>query len=77
MLPGHDSLKKLTSLVRNYAGDEHAWDVRLILDEQTEEPCRLGRSLLGWTSWLGKQPKRGKREDLILDPMSEAVQTAA
>jgi len=77
MLPGHDSLKKLTSLVRNYAGDEHAWDVRLILDEQTEEPCRLGRSMLGWTSWLGKQPKRGKREDLILDPMSEAVQTAA
>ena len=77
MLPGQISLKKLTSLVRNYAGDEHAWDVRLILDEQTEEPCRLGRSLLGWTSWLGKQPKRGKREDLILDPMSEAVQTAA
>ncbi len=77
MLPGHDSLKKLRSLVRNYAGDEHAWDVRLILDEQTEEPCRLGRSMLGWTSWLGKQPKHGKREDLILDPMSEAVQTAA
>jgi type VI secretion system protein ImpH len=77
MLPGHDSLKKLTSLVRNYAGDEHAWDVRLILDEQTDEPCRLGRSMLGWTSWLGRQPKRGKREDLILDPMSEAVQTAA
>ena len=77
MLPGHDSLKKLTALVRNYAGDENAWDVRLILDEQTEEPCRLGRSLLGWTSWLGKQPRSGKREDLILDPMSEAVQTAA
>jgi predicted component of type VI protein secretion system len=49
----------------------------LILDEQTDEPCRLGRSMLGWTSWLGRQPKRGKREDLILDPMSEAVQTAA
>jgi len=76
MLPGHDSLKKLTALVRNYAGDEHVWDVRLILDERTEEPCRLGRSLLGWTSWLGR-PKGGKREDLILDPMSELHQTAA
>jgi type VI secretion system protein ImpH len=76
MLPGGASLKRLTALVRNYAGDEHLWDVRLILDEQTEEPCRLGRSQLGWTSWLGR-PKRGRREDLILDPQAENVQTAA
>jgi carbon starvation protein len=34
MLPGGPSLKKLTALVRNYAGDEHLWDLRLILDEQ-------------------------------------------
>lgn len=76
MLPGGQSLKKLTALVRNYAGDEHLWDLRLILDEQTEEACRLGRSRLGWTSWLGK-PKRGRREDLILDPQAEAVQSTA
>ena len=76
MLPGGGSLKKLTALVRNYAGDEHLWDVRLVLDEQTEEPCRLGRSLLGWTSWLGR-PERGRREDLILDPQAEIHQTAA
>ena len=58
--------KKLTALVRNYVGDELLWDVRLVLDEQTEEPCRLGRSRLGWTSWLGRpELERGRREDLI------------
>ena len=76
MLPGGASLGRLTALVRNYAGDEHQWDLRLILDEQTEEACRLGRSRLGWTSWLGK-PKLGRREDLILDPQAEAVQSTA
>jgi type VI secretion system protein ImpH len=76
MLPGGGSLKRLTAMVRNYAGDEHLWDVRLILDEQTEEPCRLGRSRLGWTSWLGR-PERGRREDLILDPQADIHQTAA
>ena len=76
MLPGGQSLKKLTALVRNYAGDEHQWDLRIILDEQTEEACRLGRSRLGWTSWLGK-PKLGRREDLVLDPQAEAVQSTA
>jgi len=77
MLPGSESLRRLTSIVRNYAGDEHLWDLRLILDEQTDEPCRLGKSRLGWTSWLGK-PKlgHGRREDLILDPMSEVLQNA-
>jgi type VI secretion system protein ImpH len=73
MLPGSPSLRKLTSIVRNYAGDENLWDLRLVLDEQTEEQCRLGKSRLGWTSWLGK-PKIGRREDLILDPMSELLQ---
>jgi type VI secretion system protein ImpH len=76
MLPGGDSIGKLTAMVRNYAGDEFLWDVRLILDEQTEEPCRLGRSRLGWTSWLGR-PKHGRREDLILDPQAEIHQAAA
>ena len=76
MLPGGESLPRLTALVRNYAGDEFIWDARLILDEQTEEPCRLGRSRLGWTSWLGR-PKHGRREDLILDPQAEAIQAAA
>jgi type VI secretion system protein ImpH len=67
MLPGGIGLRRLTSIVRSYAGDELRWDVRLFLDKRTEEPMTLGRSRLGWTAWLG-QASDGDREDLILTP---------
>jgi type VI secretion system protein ImpH len=72
MLPGGDSLKKLVSVVRSYIGDELRWDVRLFLQEKTEEPLHLGRSFLAWTSWLGRAAP-ARREDLILDPQAENV----
>lgn len=76
MLPGGASLGTLTDLVRNYAGDELRWDLRLFLEEQVDEPWHLERSRLGWTSWLGR-PAAGQREDLILDPQAENYRTAA
>jgi type VI secretion system protein ImpH len=76
MLPGGKSLPKLTALVRNYAGDELHWDVRLILQERIEEPMRLGRSNLSWTAWLGRAVGP-QREDLILDPQSETITAVA
>ncbi len=66
MLPGQPGLARLTALVRNYAGDALAWDLRLILDDRTEEPLTLGRSRLGWTSWLGGGGVRA-RQDLIFE----------
>jgi type VI secretion system protein ImpH len=69
MLPGKPGLAKLTALVRNYVGDALAWDVKLVLDERTQEPLTLGRSRLGWTSWLGAGVGGdGGRQDLILNP---------
>jgi type VI secretion system protein ImpH len=76
MLPGGGSIRKLAALVRHYVGEELRWDLRLMLDERTEEPCHLGRSRLGWTSWLGRAG-RGPREDLILDPQAENYPMAA
>lgn len=76
MLPGGASLGTLTDLVRHYAGDELRWDLRLFLEEKVDEPCRLGRSRLGWTAWLGR-PGPGRREDLILDPQEAGYATAA
>ena len=59
LLPGTPTFEKLESLVKNYAGDELAWDVRLIVDE-TRQPWSLGkRSRLGWTTSLGKSKKSG------------------
>ena len=68
MLPGTPGLARLTALVRNYAGDALAWDVKLILDDRTEEPLTLGHSRLGWTSWLGAGVRSSSRQDLILNP---------
>jgi len=62
--------------VRNYAGDENLWDVRLVLDEQTEEPCRLGKSLLGWNVVAGQAKDRPARGILILDPQAEIHQNS-
>jgi type VI secretion system protein ImpH len=67
MLPGKPGLAKLTALVRNYVGDALAFDVKLLLDDRTEEPLTLGRSRLGWTSWLGAGVARD-RQDLLLNP---------
>jgi len=71
MLPGGASLPKLVALVRSYVGDELRWDLKLILEERIEEPCRLGVSRLGWTAWLGRAVG-GRREDLVLDPQADA-----
>lgn len=75
MLPGGASLPKLVALVRQYVGEELAWDLRLTLEERIEEPLKLGTSRLGWTAWLGRAAA-GRREDLVLDPLAEAAAAA-
>jgi type VI secretion system protein ImpH len=69
MLPEGEALPRLTALVRNYVGDALDWDLRLILDERTDQPMRLGRGTrLGWDAWLGRCPDGKGRQDLILNP---------
>ena len=67
-LPGGESLERLVALVRTYAGDEHSWDVRLVLAEDATDQLRLragGR--LGWNTRLGGR-KALRPEDLVVDP---------
>jgi type VI secretion system protein ImpH len=79
MLPEGESLARLSALVRNYVGDGLDWDLRLILDERTDQPLRLGAARLRWDAWLGRCPEgqRGRRQDLILHPQSLASRQAA
>lgn len=76
LLPGGTALPKVAALVRNYAGDQLHWDLRLILEEKVEEPFRLGQARLSWTAWLGRAVG-ARREDLVLDPQAEVAQSAA
>jgi type VI secretion system protein ImpH len=67
-LPAGDRIGRLVPLVRNYTGDELAWDVCLILKRSDVPSMRLdGSYRLGWTTWLGERTDDTDATDLILD----------
>jgi len=69
MLPGGPGLRHLSTLVRSYVGQELAWDIRLVAQNQARQPLRLGaRGRLGWSSWLGPRPTLQPFQDVIIEP---------
>ena len=69
-LPGRESLARLISVVRNYAGDEFAWELKLILKKEEVPEMHLGQmGQLGWTTWLKSGPSREDADDLVLSPV--------
>jgi type VI secretion system protein ImpH len=74
MLPGGDSLRRLVAVVRNYIGDELAWEVNLLLRKEEVPKIDLGRyGRLGWTTWLGTRTADRDADDLVLNPWVKAV----
>lgn len=69
LLPSGAGFRPLCDWVRNYMGDEFAWDARLVLRAQDVPPTHLGRSgRLGWSTWLQSRPPARDSEDLVLRP---------
>ncbi len=69
LLPGRESFARLKAWVLNYDGQEHLWDVQVVLRKEEVPQIRLGQSgSLGWTSWLCSQPLGHDPDDLVLDP---------
>jgi type VI secretion system protein ImpH len=69
LLPGGDSMRRLTAIVANYAGPELLWDVNLILNKDQVPAVRLGQAgCLGWTTWLANCPFAQDADDLVLNP---------
>jgi type VI secretion system protein ImpH len=67
LLPGTQSAKRLESWIRNFVGDEFAWEAVLILEKEQVPRTQLGKGArLGWTTWTygGKCPE--DRADLSL-----------
>ncbi len=72
LLPGGDSLRRLRSIVRNYAGDTMAWDVRLVLRHEDVPRAILGRQgELGWTMWIGQRPDGQDADELVVAPQTQ------
>ena len=68
LLPAGDRIGRLVPLVRNYVGDELAWDVRLVLKREEVPSARLGGAArLGWNTWIGKRTSLTDASDLVLD----------
>lgn len=73
MLPGRDSLARVSALVRNYLGDEFDWDLNLILVAADVPTLRLGESgELGWTTWLGEKQTTTDADDVVIHPFALA-----
>ncbi len=73
LLPTGKIIHSLIAMVRNYIGDELAWDMNLILKKEEVPAVRLnGKFHLGWTSWLGKRASQKDADDLILNAMAYA-----
>ncbi|MHC4362564.1 MAG: type VI secretion system baseplate subunit TssG [Planctomycetota bacterium] len=78
LLPAGDRIRRLVALVRNYVGDELAWDVKLILNREEVPPTRLdGNTRLGWTTWLGERVSEKDADDLVLDACGYVIKQPA
>lgn len=64
-LPGKAALRELQALVRFYANDEWAWQLRLAVRDSEVPAAQLGRQgALGWTTWMGAA--RREADDVVL-----------
>jgi type VI secretion system protein ImpH len=69
MLPTGPSLPRLSALVRNYAGEQLKWDVRLVLQREAVEPVLLGKAgRLGRTSFLVRGAMPRAWDDVLVAP---------
>jgi type VI secretion system protein ImpH len=74
LLPVGERIGRLVALVRNYIGDELAWEVRLVLKrEQVPAMCLDDSTRLGWTTWLGDPLETNDPNDLTFDAMKRVV----
>ena len=68
LLPGAGGIEVLVDAVRNYAGIEQEWDMRLVLLADGVPRLLLdGGARLGYSSWLGRCRSGEPADDLVLD----------
>ncbi len=69
-IPGQPSARRLSSWIRNYCGDEFAWEAVIVLRKEEVPGTKLGGegigSRLGWTTWMHGAPVTSDRADLAI-----------
>ncbi len=69
-LPNGSAFPKLQDLVRFYAGGDQEVRVRLGIEANQMPPNVLGKSRLGWTSWLKRAPRDDWQVELHLNTVA-------
>lgn len=78
MTPDGDNLACLVAFVRNYIGDEFAFDLNLVLLKDEVPRIELGKAgALGWTTWLGERKADTDANDMVINPVSAFRQAPA
>jgi type VI secretion system protein ImpH len=66
-LPGASGHQVLSCWMAQLLGQEYAWDAQLCLRDREVPQAKLkGQSRLGWTSWLGGQPRQRHARDVLI-----------
>jgi type VI secretion system protein ImpH len=66
-LPVTRTARRLEAWIRNYVGDEFAWEAQVILRRDEVPPVRLGGgAALGWTTWSYSGSAEEDRADLTI-----------
>ncbi|NND58756.1 MAG: type VI secretion system baseplate subunit TssG [Gammaproteobacteria bacterium] len=69
LLPRRRDLHRLVAAIRQFSGDEHSWDVQLVLPASEVPALCLGKQgYLGQTSWLQSENRQDEATDAILRP---------
>lgn len=66
ILPGGESLGRLSAMVKNYIGEELLWDLNLVLRREETPSWQLGEAKLGQTMWLDNAGVTEDSKDLVL-----------
>jgi type VI secretion system protein ImpH len=72
-LPTGSAYQVVCCWMKQLLGDEYDWDARLTLKDRQVPPTRLGAGAqLGWTSWVGNQPRTDHAADVVIRPTASA-----
>ncbi|MEM7670869.1 MAG: type VI secretion system baseplate subunit TssG [Pseudomonadota bacterium] len=77
LLPGGESLARLTSIIRNYLGDAFEWEANLVLKKaEIPKTCLGDGARLGYTTWIGDRSDDDDGVELFLLPAENPAQGA-
>ena len=78
LTPGGDLRRQVDAWIAHYTGGEVVCEVQLVLERDETPRIRISaargieteaRTHLGWTTWLGSQPRDEHPDDLIMRPI--------